>query len=177
MARSLDEVKRELRARLAELRPLVDEYRQLERAAEALGVVGEARGGSDGGGSGSGSSGPGSGSRSASGTSRRSSGRARRGDNKQAVFAVINERPGVSVGEIAQVTKIGKPLVYGVTRKGVERGELDAVDLGGGRKGFKVADPASRERASAAAVEPEGKTLDEATEGIEDPDAPAPVGG
>ena len=156
MAKSLDDVKRELRDRLNELRPLVDEYRQLEQAAAALGA-GERPERAP--------------SRPASrGT--RTAKRAPRGENKQAVFRVISERPGVSVGEIAKVTGIGNPLVYGVTRNGVARGELEPVDLGGGRKGFKLAD------GDGAAGNPRGgKDLEDASAGIEDPAEPAPVGG
>jgi hypothetical protein len=154
MAKSLDDVKRELRSRLEELRPLVDEYQQLQRAAEALGTPGDE---------------PRRTRRATAPGGRRSAKRAGRGENKQAVFRVISERPGVSVGEIAQVTGIGNPLVYGVTRNGVSRGELEAVDLGGGRKGFKLAEADG----SASG----GKSLEEATAGIEDDAEPAPVGG
>ena len=167
MAKSLDDVKRELRDRLNELRPLVDEYRQLERAAAALGAE------------------PGDSpqrrpSEPSSGAKRTK--RAGRGENKQAVFQVIGERPGVSVGEIAAATGIGNPLVYGVTRNGVARGELEPVDLGGGRKGFKLAakgggDGESDGDGAAEAEDRDGKSLEEATEGIEDPNEPAPVGG
>jgi len=153
MAKSLDDVKRELRSRLEELRPLVDEYEQLQRAADALGIPGDE---------------PRPAKRAAASRGRGAGKRAPRGENKQAVFRVISERPGVSVGEIAQVTGIGNPLVYGVTRNGVSRGELQAVDLGGGRKGFKLAD------ADGASG---GKDLEEATAGIDDDQEPAPVGG
>ncbi len=40
---------------------------------------------------------------------------------------VIAERPGVTVSEIAEVTRIAKPLVYNTTRAGVERGELEVA--------------------------------------------------
>jgi hypothetical protein len=149
MAKSLDGVKRELRERLDELRPLVDEYRQLERAAAALDVAPAER----------------PQSRPAPARKTRTAKRAPRGENKQAVFRVISERPGVSVGEIAKVTGIANPLVYGVTRNGVSRGELEPVDLGGGRKGFKLADPGGQSDGR------DGKSLEDATHGIEDPAA------
>jgi hypothetical protein len=59
------------------------------------------------------------------------------------VYAVITERPGVTVSEIAEVTGIAKPLIYNTTRAGVERGELDRVALPGGQRGFKVREAAS----------------------------------
>ena len=160
MAKSLDDVKSEVRERLNELRPLVEEYRELERAAQALGLT----------------AGPGDQPSTGAPRRARTRRRARRGDNKQAVFGVIGERPGVTVGEIAQVTKIGKPLIYGVTRNGIARGELQAVDLGGGRKGFKLADTGDGAPADQAGSDG-GKSLEDGTEGIEDPDTPAPVGG
>src|SRR3954452_18865375 len=98
MANALDEVKRTLRDRLEELRPLVEEYRQLERAAAALGGAAATRTAEGG---------------TSSRASRRRGGTQRtpRGGNKRAVFAVVAERPGVTVGELAEVTKIGRPLI------------------------------------------------------------------
>ena len=166
MAQSLEDVKRQLRDRLQELRPLVEEYRQLERAADALGAAEAAPARAE--------SAPKR--RASKAASRGDAKRAPRGENKRAVFQVIAERPGVSVGEIAQVTKIGSPLVYGVTRNGVSRGELEAVDLGGGRKGFKLADAGAGPDATGSDAG-DGRSLEEATEGIEDPTTSAPVGG
>ncbi len=121
---SLDEVRRELRERLNELRPLVDEYAQLERAAYALGEgPGEPRAGRR--------------ARSRSGGRARVSA-PRAGINKQAIYGAIGERPGVSVGEIALVTGVAKPLIYNTTRAGVQKGELRKLDLGGGRSGFAL---------------------------------------
>ena len=157
MPKSLQDVKRELHARVDELRPLVEEYEQLERAADALGGATSGR---------SRAAAP----RAAKGPATK---RAPRGGNKRAVFGVIAERPGVSVGEIAETAKIRKPLVYGVTRAGVERGELEVVELGGGRKGFKLAD----QGASNGGQSGTGRTLEEATEGIGESDSPPPVGG
>src|SRR5215210_5388054 len=106
MAQSLDDVRRQLRERLKELRPLVDEYAQLERAAQALGedrpaprVAGRRA------------------PRASGGASAK---RAPRGQNKQAIYGVVGERPGVSVGEIASVTGIAKPLIYNATRTGLQ---------------------------------------------------------
>ena len=79
-------------------------------------------------------------------------------------------RPIGCACEIAEVTRIDRPMIYGVTRAGIERGELEPVDLGGGRKGFKLADPGTAGRDA-------GRSLDEGTAGIDDPDVPAPVGG
>ena len=123
MGQSLDDVRKQLRDRLEELGPLVAEYEQLERASRALG---EGRQRSSG--------------RASAGRRRKSStARAPRGQTKQAIYAVIGERSGVSVGEIASVTGITKPLIYNATRTGVQKGELRKVDVGGGRSGFALA--------------------------------------
>ena len=123
MPHSLDEVRKQLRRRLNELRPLVDEYAQLERAAQALGEDRPE---------------PRARRRRTSRDAGSSSQRAPRGQNKQAVHGVIAERPGVSVGEIASVTGLAKALIYNVTRTGVQKGELRKVDLGAGRSGFAL---------------------------------------
>jgi hypothetical protein len=68
------------------------------------------------------------------------------------VFAVIQERSGVTVSEIGQITRIAKPLVYNTTRAGVERGELEKVSLPGGVSGFRTAQAA---RASQPGTAPE----------------------
>jgi hypothetical protein len=69
-------------------------------------------------------------------------GRAKRGQNKAAVFGVIEQRPGVTAAELASATGIAKPLIYNTTRAGVERGELERVALPGGPHGFKMAQEA-----------------------------------
>jgi hypothetical protein len=133
----------QIRARLSELAPVVSEYERLAAAYAALdGATREGAGGRRRAG--------------ASGRARRSAGaargrrgsggskvRAKRGQNKAAVFAVIAQRPGVTVSEIAEATGIGKPLVYNTTRTGVERGELERVALPGGNSGFRPAQVAA----------------------------------
>jgi hypothetical protein len=86
--------------------------------------------------------------------SRASRPRAPRGQNKAAVFGVIAERPGVTVSEIAEVTRIAKPLIYNMTRAGVERGELERVALPGGQQGFKVRKQASASGAATSVPQP-----------------------
>jgi hypothetical protein len=161
MAQSLDQLKRQLRERLTELQPLVDEYAQLERAAAALGDEPPAAPKQE----------------KPRKASAAAPARAPRGANKTAVLATIDERPGVTVGEIAAVTGIAKPLIYNVTRTALGKGEIESVDLGGGRKGFKTAADSATEPSGPSARRDSGTSLVEATEGIEDPDAPAPVGG
>ena len=138
----VDETLRGIRERLKELAPAVAEYGRLEAASAALdgsgGGSGEARkAGAD-----TARRKRGAGGRRARSAVRRAGGRAKRGQNKAAVFGVVEQRPGVTVAELASVTGIAKPLIYNTTRAGVERGELERVDLPGGRQGFKMAQSA-----------------------------------
>lgn len=136
----VDETVRQIRARLEELLPVVAEYERLQAAYAALDGAGARASEQP-------SVGAGArarpqkraGRRRAGSGSRRAGSRAKRGQNKAAVFGVIAERPGVTVAEIAQVTKIAKPLVHNSTRAGVDRGELERVALPGGHHGFKLA--------------------------------------
>ncbi len=180
MATSLDELRRTVRDRMTELRPLVAEYEQLERAAAALGERGA--------GDAPAASSPAPRAARRGSATKAAAARAPRGARKAAVLAVIGERPGVSVAEIASVTGIDKPVIYNVTRSGIEKGELESVDLGGGRRGFKLGAGGDGERpggggddddeSGTGAEDDDGGTdLVEGTEGIEDPDEPAPVGG
>ena len=164
MAETLRDLRARLRRRMDELRPLVDEFHQLERAAAALGV-----------------SAPGDGEPAPRPAPKRkgkpkakakggAGKRAPRGANRAAVLAVVGERPGVSVGEIASVTGIAKAQVYSITRAALAAGDLEHVDLGGGRKGFKAG-------AGGGAQAGGGRSLEEGAEGIEDPTRETPVGG
>ena len=137
MSDLVEETLQGIRARLKELAPMVAEYERLEAAYAAL--------------DGPGGSSAGTRSRRSAGTrrprgrpaSQRPRARAKRGENKRAVYAVIGERPGVTVAEIAAVTGIAKPMVYNTTRAGIERGELEKVALPGGHGGFRAVEGAS----------------------------------
>jgi hypothetical protein len=145
----LPRLKRDIDARIAELRPLVEEAERLEAAKDALlaeaaaisratrranggshvsnGFRAELRNGA--------ASTPLAGSRST--TSRNgehqdsdSDERAPRGANQSAILAVVEERPGVSVAEIASVTKIAKPTVASTVSK-LKRDGVLADEAGG----------------------------------------------
>ena len=107
----LDEKRKEIDARLKELRPLVEEYERLEKAAAALAGVG---------GSGSGSARrrssatpKGRGRSSGSGGGRR--GRPR-GSGKRARQAqeLVNARPGITIPELADAMGIQANYLYRV---------------------------------------------------------------
>ena len=115
--------KRELHERIASLEAAVEELPRLKRALAAL--EGEAA------------------PRRASAprvVDGRSSGRRRpRGANREAILSVIRERPGVSVGEVANVVAkqgVKKNVVYTtvnkLTKDGLIRKSDGALELAGG---------------------------------------------
>ena len=111
----LDEKKREIQARLKELRPLVDEYHRLEAAAAALDGVG----GSDSGPATSRRARAGSGAaarRGASGAG--ASGRRGRprgsGTRSKQALELVRARPGISIPEMAQEMGIQQNYLYRV---------------------------------------------------------------
>ena len=146
----LPRLKREIHARLAELRPLVAEAERLEAAKQALlaeaaadraprrtirtpirtidrelstglrtnGAAFAANG----------AAAPAKPARDAE----EGNGRAPRGANQEAILKVVDERPGVSVAEIASVTKIPKPTVATTVSKLKREGVL--ADEAGGVK-------------------------------------------
>jgi len=125
----LDEKKREIQARLKELRPLVDEYHRLEAAAAALDGV-SASGGSDAGtaparrGRGSGTRRAGTGA--AAGTGRRGRPRGSGTRSKQAL-ELVRARPGISIPEMAEEMGIQQNYLYrvlpGLQKDGLVRKE------------------------------------------------------
>jgi hypothetical protein len=142
----LPHLKREIEARLAELRPLVAEAERLEAAKDALlaeaaaasravaapaarrnGSAPERLNGA----------GAAPARERASDERERASDestgeRAARGANQTAILAIVEERPGVSVAEIAAVTKIAKPTVATTVSKLKREGVL--ADEAGGVK-------------------------------------------
>jgi len=121
MADFLDEKKREIAARLDELRPLVDEYQRLEaaqRALEGVGANGSTAGRS-------------TGRRRASSTS--GAGRGRRGRprgtgtrSKQAL-ELVQANPGITIPELAERMGIKQNYLYrvlpGLEQEGLVRKE------------------------------------------------------
>jgi hypothetical protein len=113
MADFLEEKKREISARLKELKPLVEEYTRLEAAARALdgveaGVAGASPrraparrgsgGGSRGGGSGSGRRGRPKGT----------------GSRANETLAIVREHPGITIPELAERMGIKQNYLYRV---------------------------------------------------------------
>lgn len=99
MADFLDEKRKEIDARLRELRPLVDEFHRLEKAASALAGVGT-----------------GTAARTSGGTRRRR-GRGRpRGSGTRAKEALelVRARPGITIAEMADAMGIKANYLYRV---------------------------------------------------------------
>lgn len=82
--------------------------------------------------------------------------RAPRGANKAAVYEAVRNMPGASPGEIASASKVSKPQAANVLRAGVANADLTTVDLGGGRRGYRInARPETAFPAPEAAEPPE----------------------
>src|SRR3954451_13085664 len=117
----LEEKKREINARLKELKPLVDEYHRLEAAAAALDGVGDTAAAASTPSRGTGASrrGRGGGTRAASaagsgsGTGRRGRPRGSGTRSKQAL-ELVRARPGISIPEMAQEMGIQQNYLYRV---------------------------------------------------------------
>jgi hypothetical protein len=121
MADFLDEKRKEIDARLRELRPLVDEYNRLEKAAAALSGVGGAsrattaprrRAGAGGGG----------------GTRR---GRPRGSGNRaKQALELVRTRPGITISEMASAMKIQPNYLYRVMPTLESEGQVVKRDKG-----------------------------------------------
>ena len=120
MADFLDEKRKEIDARLRELRPLVDEFNRLEKAAAALSGVGGAQ-------------------RAAAVPRRRNSGggggnrRGRpRGSGNRAKQALelVRTRPGITISEMASAMKIQPNYLYRVMPTLESEGQVVKRDKG-----------------------------------------------
>ena len=110
----LEEKKREIDARLKELRPLVDEYHRLEAAAAALDGVSTSRSAS--------TPAParrGRGSRAGAGATRQGGGGRRgrprgSGTRSKQALELVRTRPGISIPEMAEAMGIQQNYLYRV---------------------------------------------------------------
>jgi hypothetical protein len=112
----LEEKKREIHARLKELRPLVDEYHRLEAAAAALDGVSSSRSTGTPAAPGRRTRGAGRGasaSRQTGGSGRRGRPRGSGTRSKQAL-ELVRARPGISIPEMAEAMGIQQNYLYRV---------------------------------------------------------------
>jgi hypothetical protein len=115
----LDEKRKEIQARLKELKPLVDEYKRLESAERALAGV-ESK-----------PAAPAAPRRSRSGTSRASSSsNGRRGRPKGSgtralqALELVRARPGITIPELADAMSIKQNYLYRVMPTLAEQGQV-----------------------------------------------------
>jgi hypothetical protein len=117
----LDEKRKEIQARLKELRPLVDEFHRLEAAERALSGVGTPTGGGGGG------------AATQSRRTRRSAdgaGSGRRGRPKgtgtraQEALKLVSDRPGITIPELADSMGIKQNYLYRVMPTLAEEGRV-----------------------------------------------------
>jgi hypothetical protein len=123
MADFLDEKRKEIQARLKELRPLVDEFNRLEAAERALAGVGN--------GTPAAAAATGSGAprrqRRASGGGRGSGRRGRprgTGTRAQEALKLVTDRPGITIPELADAMGIKQNYLYRVMPTLAEEGRV-----------------------------------------------------
>jgi hypothetical protein len=113
MADFLDEKRREIEARLKELRPLVEEYNRLEKAAAALAGVGNG------------------GARKPRAARRRGRGRPRgTGKRAQQALELVRARPGIKISEMAEAMGIHANYLYRVMPTLESEGQVVKRDKG-----------------------------------------------
>lgn len=126
MADLVGQIQRDIEKRLQELRPLLEEKERLEAVLAALtnghGAPAPAARRTRSAASGSTTRAP-----YAGGKSRR----APRGANREAILAVVRERPGISASEVATVTRIAKPTVHTTISQLKRKGILEPEGSGG----------------------------------------------
>jgi sugar-specific transcriptional regulator TrmB len=116
MADFLDEKRREIEARLKELRPLVEEYDRLQKAAAALAGVGN---------------GAGRQRAAATGTRRRGRGRPRgSGTRAKQALELVRARPGITIRELSEAMGIHANYLYRVMPTLVSEGQVQKRDGG-----------------------------------------------
>jgi hypothetical protein len=117
MADFLDTKRKEIDARLQELRPLVDEFNRLEQAAAALAGVGATRTATR--------------TRKANGGTRRRRGRPRGSGNRaKQALELVRARPGITISEMADVMGIKANYLYRVMPTLQKEGQVKKRDKG-----------------------------------------------
>jgi hypothetical protein len=119
MADFLDEKRKEIDARLRELRPLVDEFNRLEKAAAALAGVG----------AGGAAAAPARRRRSNGGRPRRGRPRGSGNRAKQAL-ELVRARPGITISELADAMGIKANYLYRVMPTLQKEGQVKKRDKG-----------------------------------------------
>ena len=117
MADFLDEKRREIDARLRELRPLVDEFNRLEKAAAALAGVGGTQAATR--------------RRRTNGGATRRRGRPRGSGNRaKQALELVRARPGITITELADAMGIKANYLYRVMPTLQKGGQVKKRDKG-----------------------------------------------
>src|SRR4051794_11144429 len=115
--------------------------------------------------------------------------RAARGANREAVLAVVRERPGVTTRELATASGVSGGTLYALLRRLAEQGELAKRELPGGQTGYALTadDPTttaaagreagSQESLQAGAVEDPAASQQTGPPAADPPPADAPDAG
>lgn len=135
MADLLDSIRKQLHARVMELRPLVAEYERLQEAERALTDGSPRRAAS---GRRAGRSGSAARARAPRSAARRSSTPAARAATREQLLAVVGERPGIGKGELKQVTGLSGAGVAQNLRRMIGRGEVLEEHLPAGEVGYRL---------------------------------------
>lgn len=80
--------------------------------------------------------------------------RAASGANRDAIVAVVRDRPGVRAGEIASATGIARATVSSTVARLAGSGMLERVELPGGGVGFRLPSTAAPDTAASSATGP-----------------------
>jgi hypothetical protein len=118
MADFLDEKRKEIDARLRELRPMVDEYNRLEQAAAALSGVGNGRRATT------------PRRRTAGGGSRRRGRPRGSGNRAKQALELVRAKPGITIAEMASAMKIQPNYLYRVMPTLESEGQVKKRDKG-----------------------------------------------
>ncbi len=119
MADFLDEKRKEIDARLRELRPLVDEFNRLEKAAAALAGVGGTQ------------APPAARKRASNSGGRRRRGRPRGSGNRaKQALELVRARPGITISELADTMGIKANYLYRVMPTLQKEGQVKKRDKG-----------------------------------------------
>ena len=122
MADFLDEKRKEIQARLKELRPLVDEFHRLEAAERALSGVGSTT---------ATAAAPARRRRASSASSNGRRGRPRGSGTRAAqALALVGERPGITIPELADAMGIKQNYLYRVMPGLADEGKVSKSGRG-----------------------------------------------
>jgi len=125
MADFLDEKRKEIQARLKELKPLVEEYERLEAAERALSGVGATAARGAGAGAGAGAAPAARRRRRSGGSSNGRRGRPRGSGTRAAqAFELVQARPGITIPELAEAMGIKQNYLYRVMPTLAEEGRV-----------------------------------------------------